>query len=65
MKVEVLVQDQAVLRLTKDELIIINNALNEVCHGLDISEFFTRMGAEQEDVKELLLEIGKVIDKLT
>jgi len=64
MKVEFLLQDQVVLRLTKEELMLISNALNEVCHGLDLPEFFTRMGVEQEEVKKLLNNIGSIIDKL-
>ena len=35
----------AEIRLTRGELAIINNALNEICHGIDLPEFATRIGA--------------------
>jgi len=48
----------AILELTRDELRILNNALNEVCHGPDAiedeGEFHTRMGAEPVEAKTLL-----------
>jgi hypothetical protein len=46
--------DEVALHLNKQELGIICNALNEVCHGLDLSEFSTRLGAEKSEVLKLL-----------
>ena len=37
-------RDAALVRLTSEELIILNNSLNEVVNALDLSEFSTRMG---------------------
>jgi hypothetical protein len=46
------------VELTKDELGIINNALNEVCNGIDLEgEFDTRMGCTVEKARELLAKI--------
>jgi hypothetical protein len=46
------------VELTKDELGIINNALNEVCNGIDLEgEFDTRMGCTVEEARELLAKI--------
>jgi hypothetical protein len=46
------------VELTKDELEIINNALNEVCNGIDLEgEFDTRMGCTVEEARELLAKI--------
>jgi len=46
------------VELTKDELYIINNALNEVCNGIHLDgEFGTRMGCSVEDARELLTKI--------
>jgi hypothetical protein len=56
--------DYALVKLNIDELIILNNALNEVCHALDIREFSTRMGAQLEEVEELLDQIGETIDTM-
>jgi hypothetical protein len=46
------------VELTKDELGIINNALNEVCNGIHLlGEFDTRMGCTVEDARELLAKM--------
>ena len=46
------------VELTKDELGIINNALNEVCNGIDLEgDFDTRMGCTVEAARELLAKI--------
>jgi hypothetical protein len=47
--------------LTVEELRIINNALNEVCHGIDVPEFATRMGASLPEVKALLDRIHAML----
>jgi hypothetical protein len=43
--------------VTSDELIIVNNALNEVCNGLYIDEFETRIGFSIEQVNKLLVDL--------
>ncbi len=50
------------IRLDRSELGIVNNALNEVANGVDISEseFKTRLGKSRSDVRQLLTEIGAV-----
>jgi hypothetical protein len=46
------------VELTKDELGIINNALNEVCNGIDLEgEFDTRMGCTVEEAQVVLAKI--------
>ena len=46
------------VELTNYELFIINNALNEVCNGINLKgEFDTRMGCPVEDARELLVKI--------
>ena len=46
------------LELTKDELGIINNALNEVCNGFDLEgEFDTRVGCTVEQARAVLEKI--------
>jgi hypothetical protein len=44
------------IHTTRDDLIGISNALNEVCHGIHIpdSEFETRLGCSRADLKTLL-----------
>ncbi len=48
------------IRLSKAELGLVNNALNEVANGVEIadSEFRTRLGESRSDVRQLLAEVG-------
>lgn len=47
-----------IVELTKDELEIINNALNEVCNGIQLEgEFETRMGCTVEEARTVLAKI--------
>jgi hypothetical protein len=50
------------IRLSTSELSMVNNALNEVANGVDISdaEFQTRLGEARSDVRQLLKEVGAV-----
>jgi hypothetical protein len=46
------------IELTKDELQIINNALNEVCNGIDLEgEFDTRMGCTVDEARAVLAKV--------
>lgn len=46
------------VELTKDELGIINNALNEFCNGISFEgEFDTRMGCSVEEARALLAKV--------
>jgi hypothetical protein len=53
--------------LSQGDLLILNNALNEVCNGVDIEdfEFSTRLGAERSDARQLLAQLQAGIDALT
>jgi hypothetical protein len=55
---------RAVVELTADELLIVNNAINEVCNGIDVPEFSTRIGSGREEALALLKEIGATLDRL-
>ena len=50
-------------QFTADELLIINNALNEICNGIDVDEFGTRIGASTDEVRSLLTSVGSLIEK--
>jgi hypothetical protein len=55
--------DPVLVELTKDEMGIINNALNEVCNGIDLEgEFDTRMGCTVEQARAVL---AKITDRLS
>ena len=50
---------------THDELVVINNALNEVCHGLsfDDDEFQTRIGYSRAMAQNVLKKVAKALRK--
>jgi hypothetical protein len=49
-----LTEDGAQLTFTTAELVLMQNALNEDCNGLDIPEFATRLGADRSEAMRLL-----------
>jgi len=57
-------QDSARLELSEEELLILHNALNEVCHALSVPDFQTRMGATKEEARELMHAIGSTIRQM-
>lgn len=62
MKIENISDEFVVIKFHKDELAILNNALNEVCNGLFLDEEFeTRLGVSVTDARTLLSEINSVI----
>lgn len=63
MNVISLQQKTATIEFSRDELLAMNNALNEVCNALDVREFDTRMGCSREFAKALLKAIGEAYDR--
>ena len=55
---------EATIRFSLTELVTVNNALNEVCNGLHIQEFATRMGVEREEAATLLEQVHALIDRM-
>lgn len=51
----------AVLRVTDDELVLLNNALNEIVNGLDIDEFATRVGSSRGEAETLRAQIHELL----
>jgi hypothetical protein len=51
-----------VLEVSRNELILLNNALNEVCHGLDLADFTTRLGAGRDELEALLQEVSGALE---
>jgi len=49
--------------LTREEWELINNSLNEVCHGvaIDDAEFSTRPGCSRQELVELLGKIDQML----
>lgn len=42
------------LTVNRNELSLLSNALNEVCNGIDVQEFSTRLGSSREEAVKLL-----------
>lgn len=59
-----IVGQQSHISISREELLIFNAALNEVCNGLEVFEFETRIGAERRHALALLKEMGSLLDKL-
>ena len=64
MKLSEVTDDGAHVKLTSDELVILGNALNEICNGLDIAEFATRIGADRSEAMRLLKAIQSAHDQV-
>ncbi len=59
------IAERVSIELTADDLLAINNALNEVCHGPDAIpewEFQTRMGVDSAAAKQTLGRITLILD---
>jgi hypothetical protein len=50
---------------TREELVVINNALNEVCNALSFGddEFQTRMGYSRATARHVLAKVAKALEK--
>ena len=57
-------EDRSQIEIDREELLIVNAALNEVCNGIEVFEFETRIGANRWRVADLLRQIGSLLDKM-
>jgi hypothetical protein len=53
-----------VLDLSRNELILLNNSLNEVCHDLHLPDFGTRLGAGWDELEALHRQISAALEKM-
>lgn len=56
-------EDKIILEISKDELKVLSNALNEVCNSIEEWEFETRMGIYIEDAKIILESLNSIYKK--
>lgn len=47
--------------LSESEGLVFHNALNEVCHGIDVPEFEEKIGGSKIEAKELMDELRKAL----
>ena len=54
----------ATVELSGLDLLILHNALNEVCHGIDMHELHARIGANAKEIEALLKQVGALYDQV-
>ncbi len=54
----------ATVELSGLDLLILHNALNEVCHGIDIPELHARIGANVKEIEALLKQVSALYDQV-
>ena len=59
MRVDRLADDKFRLDVSREELGTLGNCLNEVCNGIELSEFQTRVGVSREEVQVLLQMLNR------
>lgn len=64
MQVQAVSESGALVQLSEDELLLINNAINEVCHAVDIREFASRMGTDRAVAERLLTAVGALTNQV-
>lgn len=52
------------IKITNDEFLGMVNALNEVCNGIRVPEFYKSIGADKETVFHLLNQVGEEFDRI-
>ena len=50
------------LHADERELLLINNAINEICNGIRIDDFETRVGVPLTEAEMVLKTVGKALD---
>jgi hypothetical protein len=63
MEIERKTKTSSTVTISRGELVLLNNALNEVCNGvaIDDDEFQTRLGADRKNARKLLAELGRLL----
>jgi hypothetical protein len=61
MEIEKKDKNSVTIKFNSRELLILNNALNEICNGIEIPEFETRIGASLNDANRLLSDFNSIL----
>ncbi|OGL24542.1 hypothetical protein A3A68_01060 [Candidatus Saccharibacteria bacterium RIFCSPLOWO2_01_FULL_48_13] len=67
MKVTSQGSDNINLDLTKDEILLFNNSVNEILNGpsaIDDKEFHARIGLNRDEAEKILKQVGELIESL-
>lgn len=65
MDIECAASDEALLRLTRDELVVLANALNTVCNAVDLPEFTTLLCVDRSEAEALLADLAAVLQRMS
>jgi hypothetical protein len=57
-------KNYSIVEFSADELLVFNAALNEICNGMNVPEFDTRIGASREEVIALLKSVQNALDRM-
>ena len=52
-----------ILHASEEELVVINNALNEICNNMSSHDCETRIGVPQARAKELLRSVNSALNE--
>ncbi len=63
MKIEKQPDGTFAIRASEEELLILNNVMNEVCNGLPLRDFETRVGVPLASAERLLETVGAALDR--
>ncbi len=64
MNVRKIKKDQVTLDLTDDELGLLGNCLNEVCHGIKVLDFESKIGVKINNAQLILKDVSQIYKKM-
>ncbi len=57
-------KNQVTLELSSDELLVLSNSLNEICNGIEVNEFETRIETTEDQARILLKAMSFTFRKM-
>jgi hypothetical protein len=60
MESRVITRDKVQIVLSRGELVLVNNALNEILDGIDVPESETRLGSRLHEARALMDAMGRL-----
>lgn len=64
MKIIESVSDQTSISIEREELLLIYAVLNEICNGIEVFEFETRIGVNRGRALDFMSEVGILLDRI-
>ena len=57
-------REQATVQLNRHELVMVNNAFNEVINALSLEDFSARVGGDLDEASALLSQFNDLLDAM-